>query len=66
MAPSYSSTYPITGPITYGVSPADLGGVNSLPPGQQFVTVTDANGIEQFMTVTDQNGVEQLLTVYTG
>lgn len=43
-----------------------LGSAQVPPAGEQFVTITDNNGIEQFATVTDSNGVEQRLTSYTG
>lgn len=52
-----------------GITYVDAGGipvVTLAPAGEQFVTVTDSNGVEQFVTVTDINGVEQRLTVTKG
>jgi hypothetical protein len=65
MAP-WSVAHPITFPATHAVSGGDpLGGVNR-PAGEDFVTVTDINGVEQFKTVTDINGAEQRITVAVG
>lgn len=45
---------------------APIGGTNNPPSGQQFVTVTDIDGVEQFETVTDINGDEQRITIAVG